>query len=113
MGRKKWQWHRPFINNQDRIESGHKPKLDKQIDRHHPACRSRVEQMSDNITNALFQELHRPYHRVFGNALMQEALLQLLKINWPVLSDNYKKDIQELIDMHDQYVYKDGIYIKK
>ena len=105
-------YQRPYVNNADRVGNGLRSK-GKPETRHHPACSSRVEKDSENITVQLFDSLHQAFHRVFGNGLIQENLAQLININGEVLSERYKKDLHELIAMNDNYVYKDGIRVKR
>jgi len=113
MTKQQLDYFRPYINNKDRISNWAKPKSHS-TNRHHPACRSRVEKESQNHTIELFELIiHRPFHQVFGNGLFQENLEQLIRIQWWVLSDKYKKDLLEVINMQDNYVYKDGLYIKR
>jgi hypothetical protein len=102
----------PYLNNEDRLARGAKPN-DKPTSSHHILPKSRVEKYSRNCRVQLTENFHNCRHWVNGNAIVQEALEQFYKINWPVLSDKYKKDLRELINAQDEYVYKDGIYIKK
>lgn len=112
MNKQQLSYNRPYINNNDRIANNRWLKFEVE-NTHHPACRSRVEQWSEEITIQLFETLHSAYHRVFGNGLLQENLSQLVNINGRVLSDKFKKDLHELISMDDNYVYKDWIRIKR
>lgn len=102
----------PYINNNDRVNNGAKRKW-KVENMHHPVPKCRLEEWSREELVALFMDFHTAYHRVFGNAVFQEQLHQLLKINDSVLSDGYKKDLKEVISMEDNYIYKNGIYVKR
>lgn len=102
----------PYLNKQDREDNGARYKPLEE-NRHHLVPRSRVDPWSDNVVIKLFTNLHDNYHWLFGNAVFQEALAQMLKINWPVLSDKYRKDLEEVINMSDDYVYRNWIYLKR
>lgn len=99
----------PYLNDEDFWHQ----KTGRKQTRHHIVPSSRCDKWSDNKTIKLYENLHNAFHRVFWNAIFQEQLEQLLKINWPVLSDKYKKDIQEILEMDDKYVYRNGIRIKR
>ena len=105
-------YHRPYINNADRIWNGAKPK-DIKENEHHTPPKSRLEKESEQYTQRLFYTIHANYEWFAGNALMQEAMAQLVNINWVALSDNFLRDIHELINMQDDYVYRDWIWIKR
>lgn len=105
-------YFRPYINNQDREENWGRPRL-RTSDNHHIAPSSRTYNWKDWPTIELYQTIHRAYHRLFWNAIFQEAIEQLLKINWFILTERYKKDIQEVMNMNDDYVYKNWVRIKK
>lgn len=102
----------PYLNKQDRASNGARHK-DIEENKHHIVPSSRLVAGSDNVVVKLFTNLHDNYHWLFGNAVIQEALQQMLKINWPVLSDKYRKDLEEVINMSDSYVFKNWIYIKR
>ena len=105
-------YQRPYVNDVDRIGNGARFRWQRE-NRHHTPPKSRMEENSREIKTKLYIHLHNPYTTVFGNWLMQENLEQLVRINGEALSENFLKDIHELIAMQDEYVYKDGIYIKK
>lgn len=106
------KYFRPYINKNDR-EQNFGSERDWISDKHHIIPSSRNVNGRNWPTIELYQTLHRSYHRLFGNAVFQEALAQMLKINWPVLSNRYKRDIEEIMNMNNEYVYKDWIRIKK
>lgn len=99
----------PPINDEDNWLT----KNNKNTNRHHIIPKYRTPWEKDTPTIRLYQDLHNAFHRVFGTGVFQEQIEQLLKINWPALSDKYRKDIEEVINMSDDYVYRNGIYIKR
>lgn len=107
MNAQQLDYFRPYIN------SAEDTKKRRPEDIHHIVPSSRNKDGRNWPTIVLYQDLHKAYHRVFGNALFQEALEQMLHINAPALSDKYKKDLIEVMQMQDEYVYKDGLYIKR
>lgn len=109
---KKWLYCRPYINDEDRKMNGAKFKGQRENE-HHTPPRSRLEKESEQYTQKLHMNLHANYEWCVGNALMQEAIEQLLRINWVALSDKFKKDLYEIINMSNEYVYKDWIYIRE
>lgn len=105
-------YHRPYINDEDRKANGAKFRWQRENEHHSPP-RSRLEKESLQYTQRLHANLHMNYEWFAGNALMQEAIEQLLRINWVALSDKFKKDLYEIINMSNEYVYKDWIYIRE
>ena len=112
MAKQQLGYFRPYINNEDRLNNGAKIKWNPE-NKHHTPPRSRLEKYSEEYTQTLYMNIHSNYEWFAWNALMQEAIEQLLRINWVALSDKFKKDLQEIINMSNEYVYREWIYIKK
>ncbi len=100
----------PYINNNDRGRIS--TKYDETT--HHILAKfSWGKNTKDNMIK-LFDPLHKAYHRLFGTEEIKDVLVQILKINWQALNNEFLEDINKIIKESDKdYYYKNGIYLEK
>jgi len=108
MGRKKWQWHRPYIHLEDRLHNGGSYKSESH-NRHHIISRSLWGNNHSNNIITIKETVHDSINGLFGNWWPKEQQQQLLLINHTALSNLVKEKLYELIDIDDKYRYKDGV----
>jgi hypothetical protein len=100
----------PYINNNDLWKVSRKYEETT----HHILAKFMGWTNSKENLIKLFDPVHKSYHRLFGTAEIQEVLLQILKINWKALNEEFINDINNIIKESDKrYYYKNGVYLEK
>ena len=106
---------RPYVNNEDRIENGKLISTKHVESRHH--IFEKVNWGTDrkeNIVKLFDDTIHKSFHCLFGDELVRDNIKQLIRILGKALSEDFKNDLQKLIDgTDDLYCYKNGIYSKR
>jgi len=58
--------------------------------------------------------VHRANHRLFGVANLTKKFLILALMDQPALKDEFVEELAESVQKRDdEYVYKNGIYLRK
>lgn len=73
---------------------------------------SRASEIQKEAQVMLFDTFHQALHRVYGNATPTEMIYKTLKINKPVFTDQFCRELFDLI-RDDRYVYRKWLYIPK
>lgn len=61
-----------------------------------------------------YESFHNQWHGVFGTLPPHLQLLRVLELNQQVWGVKYKRELLKAMDVDDeQYIYKNGIYIKR
>lgn len=62
----------------------------------------------------IFIPVHRANHRLFGVANLTTKFLILALMDQPTLKEEFVEELAETVQKrNDEYVYKNGIYVKK
>lgn len=107
-----WDYHRPYLNNQDRIDNDAKQKNNIHTTHHViPVSIGGTNEKNNKIN--LTEDFHRSFHRIFWNGWPREQLEQLLRIDERVLTSIIKNALIDILDKDSTERYKQwSIFIR-
>ena len=79
---------------------------------HHLMPWSRADNIQKQAQIMLFESFHTSRHKVFGNGTPIEQIYKVLSLNWPVLKDNFRHAMEDMM-RNENYVYRNGLRIIK
>lgn len=94
------------------INRSENPKRYEKETNHHIMPGSRASNIVNEAQIMLFATFHDSFHRVFGNGTPAEQILKLLSINWPVHTEAFKREIEDVL-RDDNFVYRKWLWTPK
>jgi len=89
----------PYINKSE------SPKRKENETNHHIMPRSRASYVAPEAQVRLFVSIHEALHRLYGNATPAEQIMKTLRINKPIRTDKFTKELYQMLN-EDDYIYK-------
>ena len=96
----------PKINSKDRWYR------DEPESNHHLMPSSRADDVKKQAQIMLFESFHTSRHRVFWNGTPIEQIYKVLSLNWPVLKDNFRHAMEDMM-RNENYIYRNWLWTKK
>lgn len=104
--------NRPFLSKEDRQQSSRSKRHRYHEEGHHAYMKS-LGGTEKAIVN-VFQPVHYANHRLFGASNITRKMLILALMDEEVLNPEFVEELAETVQKRDdEYVYKNGIYLRK